>query len=334
MLWISLLYLIPLPVSGYNDVPPYTGPGIPQCFPELCWVDSKGSGFMAGEPLAGYMGPETNVSIQAQSGEQSNRTGNIVLFSADKESHLDSAMLGATIIREPAVNRFKRYITDTAGKDIGFMIMQRPNPDPDTLFQKLAQDPLFETFPANLRSAVDPQNLIPPRTESCGVFYSGPKLTNTACLPAITSPPPSPEPPHVSMSPSSVYVVYQPAHIFDDCRNWVGGVAGPPVTLSYPASALSSLEYQSNAPPATKTIDYADLPCPPSNVAEAYDPQMPYFPVLKSEFGVKYNLRLPDWGAGLVGDSVCKIATVRDPPVHAFWVGEITGLGDEGGLIP
>ncbi|KAL8670073.1 MAG: hypothetical protein Q9168_005368 [Polycauliona sp. 1 TL-2023] len=320
MVWILLLYSIPLPVHGYNAVPPKTGPGISQCFPELCWQDSKGSGFMAGEPLGKFMGPETNVSIQ-QSVVSSTRVGDIVLFNAKFESHLDSAVLGATIIREPAAPRFKRYITDAAGQDIGFMNMQRPVPDPDTLFQKLAQDPLLDTFPAALRSA------------SADVFYFGPKPTNTACLPAITSPPPSPEPPKVSMHPSSVYVVYQPAEIFDECRNWVGGVAGPPVTLSYPANALSSLQYQSNAPPVTKTIDYADLPCPPSDVAKAYNPKAPYFPVLKSELSVKYNLRLDNYGTTLVGDAVCEIAGVRDPPVYGVWVGAATGLDDGGGII-
>lgn len=135
-------------------------------------------------------------------------------------------------------------------------------------------------------------------------------------------------------NPTSVYVVYQPAQIFDECRNWIGGVAGPAVTLSYPANALSTLQYQSNGPPATKAINYADLPCPPTDVAKVYNPKTPYYPVLKSEFGVKFNLHAYiDEQYRTVGDEPCKITAVRDPPVYSEWVGPVTGATDESGII-
>ena len=134
-------------------------------------------------------------------------------------------------------------------------------------------------------------------------------------------------------NPSSVYVVYQPAHIFDYCGRWQGGVVGSPVTMSYPSGVLSSLQFQYNAPPATKAIDFADLPCPPSEVAKVYDPGAPYFPILKTEFGVRYN---PYTTADdpLVRATTCEIAAVRDPPVRAVRVDRITGANDGGGIIP
>lgn len=163
---ICLFCLVPSIVLGYNSVPPSTGPGIADCFPELCWVDAKGSGFMAGEPLAGHLTPHTKISIN--NGWPTNRTGEIVLDKPEYEAHLGTAVLGRTILLYPAFDRFKRYITDSAGKDIGFMNMERPVPDPDTRFQKLAQDPLLDSIPKGLRSALDPASLIPSRTESCG----------------------------------------------------------------------------------------------------------------------------------------------------------------------
>ncbi|KAL8915130.1 MAG: hypothetical protein Q9172_006950 [Xanthocarpia lactea] len=233
---------------------------------------------------------------------------------------------------------YKRYITDTNGVDIGHMIMERPIPDPDTGFKDLSQDSLLAAIPAGLRSEVNPASLIPSSTGDCkpsparcvlvipsaDVFYFGPEPTNTACLPAITSPP---------TDPSSVYVVYQPAQIFDGCRNWVAGVVGPPLTMSYPSNVLSTLGHQYDAPPATKAFDFADLPCPPSDVAQAYDPKAPYYPILVSPFGVKFNLRIDAGTYRSVGDQECEVAAVIDPPVHAVRVTEKTGPEDEGGLF-
>ncbi|KAL8904430.1 MAG: hypothetical protein Q9171_007056 [Xanthocarpia ochracea] len=321
------------------------GPPFLQCFADLCWTDHKGSGSMIGEPLAGYITPDTNITIIDSSDSPSALTGDIVLFTADHIPHLESAVLGTTTF--PRLDGFKRYITDKNGADIGYMVMERPVPDPDTIFKDLSQDSLLAAIPARLRSEVNPASLIPSSTGDCktsptrcvlvipsaDVFYFGPEPTNTACLPAITSPPPSPSPPKVSMDPSSVYVVYQPAQIFDGCRNWVAGVVGPPVTMSYPSNVLSTLGHQYDAPPATKAFDYADLPCPPSNVAQAYDPRAPYFPILVSSFGVKFNLALDIGTNRLVGDRKCEVAAVIDPPVNAVRVTEITGPEEEGGLF-
>lgn len=128
----------------------------------------------------------------------------------------------------------------------------------------------------------------------------------------------------------------------------MGGVYGPPVTMSYQSASLSTLEYRPNAPPATKTLDFADLPCPPSDVAEAYNSKAPYFPVLISPFGVEFNGIIYEYNGtnhtfnGLAdiyrrlkfGPSQCQVAAVRDPPVHATRVPTITGPKDGDGSIP
>ncbi|KAL8656921.1 MAG: hypothetical protein Q9226_002442 [Calogaya cf. arnoldii] len=351
---------IPLLVSCYNSVPPSTKPGKHQCIKELCWTDPKGSGFIAGEPLTGYITPDTTILSQKDF-DSLNRTGDIILFFENGRFQLESAVLGATILLHLNENgdTFLRTITNSAGKDIGYMNMKRPVPDPDNLFRDLAQDRLLNTFPEGLRSVMDPASFIPPiPNETCetrpkdgprkcfliipsaDVFYSGPEPTNTACLSAVASPlptsaAPSPASAPLAMDPSSVYVVYQPPQIFDECRKWIGGVVGSPVTKSYPSGVLSSLQYQSNASPATKTIDFADLPCPPSEVAEAYNPSTPYLPVLKSEFGVRFNPRFFEMGDGrsVLVDQECVVAAVRDPPVHARRVGRIMGPKDGGDTI-
>ncbi|KAL8725197.1 MAG: hypothetical protein Q9166_007505 [cf. Caloplaca sp. 2 TL-2023] len=299
---------------------------------------------MAGEPLAGHITPDTVVLINSRNFSGS-RTGDIVIHNEQFISRLKSAELGTTLFR-PSEDEFWRYITDPHdGTEIGYMNMKRPIPDPDTRFESLAQDPLLAGIPTALRSEVNPASLVPTATRSCGpteiecilvvpvnVFYFGPDPTNTACLSAITSPPPSPTPPQVTMDPSSVYVVYQPPQIFDGCKKWLVGVDGPPVTMSYQSEKLSSLEYRSDGPPATKAINFADLPCPPSDVADVYNSGAPYFPILVSTFGARFSPYSVGNSPVLAPDG-CEVAAIRDPPVRAIRVGEISGPKDDSDTI-
>lgn len=133
--------------------------------------------------------------------------------------------------------------------------------------------------------------------------------------------------------PSSVYVVYHSPQIFDRCRQWEDGVYGPPITMSYQSASLSTLEYRHNAPPATKSFDFADLPCSPSSVADAYSPGTPYFPVLVSPFSIRYGLMVNGDGLALANQQ-CNVAAVRDPPVKGVRVGKITGPKEGGNSIP
>ena len=120
---------------------------------------------MPGEPLAGFLNPDTNVSMAGSSAPVG--IGDIQVYKAEYESQLDSAELGPTLLRYPTFDRFKRYITNTAGVDIGYRNMERPVPDPDTRFRDLEQEPLLDAFPSGLRSALDPASFIPSPTKSC-----------------------------------------------------------------------------------------------------------------------------------------------------------------------
>ncbi|KAL8656919.1 MAG: hypothetical protein Q9226_002440 [Calogaya cf. arnoldii] len=298
------LYHLLLPLAlGYNHVTPDQGPPFNHCFKDLCWQDAKGSGLMAGEALTDFVASTANISTIDSHGSSSDRVGDIVLESRQYESRFDfdSAVLGTTILRYP--DRFRRYITDNQGVDIASLNMERPIPDPGTRFQDLAQDSLLAGIPIQLRSAVDPESLVPSPTDGCAatptkcfliipsadVFYFGPEPTNTACVASITSPPSTPTPPQVSMLGTHL--------------------------------------------PSTKSLDLADLPCPPSDVAQVYDPELPYSPILKSEFGVKHNLNVNPDGS-INPDQHCVVAAVKDPPVRAVRVGKVTGLKDESGQIP
>lgn len=113
------------------------------------------------------------------------------------------------------------------------------------------------------------------------------------------------------------------------------GIDGPPVTMSYQSSMLSTLEYRSDGPPATKAMDFADLPCPPSEVAEVYNPEVPYFPILVPTFGAKWNLFVsPDNQTNLAEGPLCETAAIMDPPVYAHRVRKISGAEDGSGTIP
>lgn len=128
---------------------------------------------------------------------------------------------------------------------------------------------------------------------------------------------------HCTRDPSIVYGVFQPAQVFDMCRNWLGALAGPPTTETYALNQLSSLEYRPNAPPATKVMNFADLPCPPSDVAEVYDSSVPYSPILA-----------PSPLDVTMGIKNCTTVAVTDPPGAGVAVTEISKREDDGGGAP
>ena len=206
-----------------------TGPPFFKCIPEMCWHDTNGSGAIPDEPLANHITPDTAILINSINFPGS-RNGDIVLNGEQYRSRLSSAVLGTTTLRK-SDGTFLRYIKDpTDVQELGYMQVERPVPDPDTTFGSLGQDPLLANTPESLRSAVDPEFLLPSSNESCDiipskclvsvavraiiklvkimlltsfksvdVFYFGPDPTNTACLATITSPPPVPTPPQMEM---------------------------------------------------------------------------------------------------------------------------------------
>ncbi|KAL8669397.1 MAG: hypothetical protein Q9168_006009 [Polycauliona sp. 1 TL-2023] len=221
------------------------------------------------------------------------------------------------------------------GYDLGYLVVEPPVPDPDTLFDTVAQDPLLAGLPSDLRSKVDPALVIPSPTTGCqrqkcfqfiasaDVFYFGPEPTNTACLSAITNAPPSPTTPPISMDLSSVYVVYQPIEQFDNCRKWIGENFA--FTASFRSDTLSTIEYKTDSLPVTKVMNYEDLPCPPPDMAPQLDPEVPYFPILKQLFRT--------WASINGSDESCEQIGVRDPPVRAVLVDRISGPKDGGDSI-
>ena len=105
----------------------------------------------------------------------------------------------------------------------------------------------------------------------------------------------------------------------------------PPETISLKSDHVHTLEYRTNGPPATSTMNFGDLPCPPSGVAHMYKQGDPYFPILA-----------PWYGAGIehtvlnqtISHDECVVAAIRDPPVRAIRVGHVTGRrhGKSGGI--
>lgn len=104
----------------------------------------------------------------------------------------------------------------------------------------------------------------------------------------------------------------------------LAGIDSHPVTMIYQSEMISTLEYRSDGPLATKAMDFADLPCPPTEVANVYKPGAPYFPILHSTFGATWNIleETPDGKVVAIPD--CDIAAVRDPSIHAYRVGTIS----------
>ncbi|KAL8887424.1 MAG: hypothetical protein Q9215_005002 [Flavoplaca cf. flavocitrina] len=128
---------------------------------------------------------------------------------------LKSGRFTTTLVRNRG--RFARYILAPDDHHaIGFTYVDRPVPDPDTLFDSFAQDPLLANIPKSLHPEINPASLLPQPTEGCSedkdgenkclvvipsadVFYFGPEPTNTACIAAISTPPPSHALPQVTM---------------------------------------------------------------------------------------------------------------------------------------
>lgn len=133
--------------------------------------------------------------------------------------------------------------------------------------------------------------------------------------------------------PSSVYVVYQPPQILDGCGNWVGGLYGDALTSVYRSDFLHTLQVKSDGLLATKTLNFADLPCPPTEVAALFDTGAPYLPILlppKREAS-KYKSISNDHYATTES---CNLAPTIDPPVQLHSVDHVSGPKEGKGGIP
>ena len=97
------------------------------------------------------------------------KVGDIVVKTAEDIPRLGSAMLEAETYRQQHDdNKFARSILDiTGGEYIGYLLVDRPNPDPDTRFQSLVDNTHRAGIQQGLRAIVEPENLIPSPTKGC-----------------------------------------------------------------------------------------------------------------------------------------------------------------------
>ena len=106
--------------------------------------------------------------------------GDIIVFKADYVSKVSTATLSEDIMTEDSYDSngslrkiFVRFFSSLtvsnppAAVYIGFLVIERPIPDPDTRFESLAHDPLLSRIPSGLRALADPNLLIPAPTEGC-----------------------------------------------------------------------------------------------------------------------------------------------------------------------
>lgn len=89
--------------------------------------------------------------------------GDIILvnFSDDVPKHR-LAMLKSGVSRVGKRNLFARWISESRNANIrGYLIVERPVPDPDTRFESIANNPLLAAITTGLRSVADPSLLVP-----------------------------------------------------------------------------------------------------------------------------------------------------------------------------
>ncbi|KAI4100197.1 MAG: hypothetical protein LQ339_005603 [Xanthoria mediterranea] len=93
------------------------------------------------------------------------RTGDIVTFKEAFVPRLSSAILATTVNAWEGALCNRRIMGP--GYDFGYLVVEPPVPDPDTLFESLARDPLLAGLPSGLRSQVDPALVLPSPTIGC-----------------------------------------------------------------------------------------------------------------------------------------------------------------------
>ncbi|KAL9627052.1 MAG: hypothetical protein Q9204_006844 [Flavoplaca sp. TL-2023a] len=313
-----LFYFVPMIAFGDNTtVATKNSPGV-NCEYGVCVLKTTGTDFeLAAEMLEKNIGPDVIIiNLNETLGDIfSIGRGVVVVGDPEELARLVSAILSKTAILDPFVytnegNRrgFLKNIRDSRdGTVLGVVNVDRPTPDPDTRFAILAEDPVLDGIPADLRLEIDPVALIPSSTEGCDINKCN-RLNDRF------------------RDPSYVYVVYAGIQHFNGCRDWKRGQEHP-TTASYRPEELSTLEYRAGAAPMAKTMDLADLPCPPSGVADVYKPGAPYYPILLPPFNQELG-KLVD--GQYTSHGWCEIAAIRDPPVHAHLVGRISGPKDGG----
>ena len=133
---------------------------------QVCLIDGKLSG---AKPLERFVGPDTIVIARSRDLAEPNitRNGDLIHLDAEYKARLGWAVL-LTYIRRFEQTRFIREIYDGAtGLHLGFIYVERPDPDPDSRFKILTNDPMLAAIPPSLRSKLDPAALVPSATQPC-----------------------------------------------------------------------------------------------------------------------------------------------------------------------
>lgn len=121
--------------------------------------------------MEGHFNPDTVILSPADLNRNiSVHSGNILTWLPEEGiPKLRSGILTDFISRSrysPTV--FVRNILYPDGSySMGWLVVNRPVPDPDKRFDSLAQDPLLAGVQKGLRSQVDIASLIPPSTKGC-----------------------------------------------------------------------------------------------------------------------------------------------------------------------
>ena len=123
---------------------------------------------MNGESMERHLSPDTRLlttEAEFKSANYSPIIEDIILNFSDDVLKLLLAILESHVSR--FAESFIRWISDSRGSTLGFLIVKRPTPDPDTRFDSIANNPLLAAIPTGLRSVAGPDLLVPSFTIGC-----------------------------------------------------------------------------------------------------------------------------------------------------------------------
>ena len=144
-----------------------TGPPYARCSLGRCLLDNGAS--INGESMERLLTPNTRLlttEVEFKAANYSPIVGDIILNFSDDVPKLPLAILTSGVSRY-GEKAFIRWISDSRGSTLGFSIVKRPMPDPDTRFESIANNTLLAAIPGGLRSVADPNLLVPSPTKGC-----------------------------------------------------------------------------------------------------------------------------------------------------------------------
>lgn len=148
-----------------------TGPPYARCSLGRCLLDN--GAVISGESMERHLAPDTNLFVTEVGFKAANYSpiiGDIILNFSDDVPKLPLAILRSAVDKSTWNKTFIRWIYDSRdGSQLGYLVVQRPTPDPDTRFESIAQDHLLAAIPSGLRSVADPNFLVPSPTKGCAI---------------------------------------------------------------------------------------------------------------------------------------------------------------------